>query len=102
MIEVLAGAEYCHGVTGCPGICQDSYCPELTGLLTGLAALLHLCVTHSFTHFSIEVACDNEGALTRCASFHGLLLTSDSNSDILRAIYRLMSHLETNYQIHFL
>eukprot|EP00957_Ditylum_brightwellii_P205160 15342603-Ditylum_brightwellii.AAC.1 len=70
MIEALAGAEYCHGVTGCPGICQDLYCPQLTGLLTGLAALLHLCVIHSFTHFSIEVACDNEGALTRCASFH--------------------------------
>eukprot|EP00957_Ditylum_brightwellii_P107483 8201139-Ditylum_brightwellii.AAC.1 len=96
MIEVLAGSEYCRGVTGCPALCQDLYCPELTGLLAGLAALLYICVTHSFTHFSIEVACDNETALTCCASFHGLLLTADSNSDILCAIYQLISHLETN------
>eukprot|EP00957_Ditylum_brightwellii_P144164 10984443-Ditylum_brightwellii.AAC.1 len=49
----------------------------------------------------VEIACDNNSALYQCETATKVLPTNIPEGNILRSIYRLLSHLKSTYQITF-
>jgi hypothetical protein len=91
----------CNGATVVPGVSKDSYRPELTGILTILCAILYLCLKADLRNCQVEIACDNDSVVFRCIDSTIHLPTNIPEADILRAIYRLIAHLSSDYNISF-
>ena len=101
IIETPDKTLQCNGASAVPGTCKDSYRSELTGILIILSALQFLCMEGNLSSCLVKIACDNDSAIAQCDNATESLPTNIPDSDILRAIYRLLSHLQTSYKITF-
>jgi hypothetical protein len=84
--------DYCRGrMTGkviTPGGLTDQspYRSELSGILSILVLIKHLCEVHNISDGSIEVGCDGLSALNRAFSYVSIINADEPSYDLLAAI----------------